>query len=438
MKMMSREQEKVYRKFTKKRSVFSRIAITVGITLSLLLLIGATCFAFLFFKGSFFEKPKRGSKLPPILKPEVPKQPVNMLLLGSDRRKREVARSDTLIFLRVFPKERKAVILSIPRDYRVRIPGYGKRKINSAYAFGGPKLTIETIEDFTGFPVNHYLELNFTGFIKLVDELGGIDIFVEKELREHRETFSIALKPGWHHLDGKTALQFVRFRHDAEGDFGRMKRQQQFFKALSEKSIKLTNIWKLPKLAGIARDYTITDLSASEMFSLGWLLKGIPRENLITFTLPGDVDMINGVSYVVPDKDKVQELFELAKKPAITKQQVDRIVYGKVLMSEATLKERKERESIKLAILNGSETSGIAREVAYSFRNLGFDLTYCKSASRSNFPKSLLIYTPGLHTKALKVAKAFGYCDLIEARTPLDVDVRLIVGNDYVLREHEH
>lgn len=440
MARISQEEIKAYKKFSKKKSIFSRIALTVGITLSLLLLIGATCLAVLFFRGAspFFRQTVGEKKIKGIVKPVLPKDPLNILILGSDKRMKEVARSDTIILLRIFPKERKAVLLSIPRDYRVRIPGYGKRKLNSAYAFGGPKLTIETVQEYTGLPINHYLEVNFEGFVKLVDELGGIDIFIEKELEEHRESFKVSLKPGWHHLDGKTALLFVRFRHDAEGDFGRMRRQQQFFKAIMDNSVKITNIFKIPKLADIARDYLITDLSGTEMISLAWLLKGMPKDNLITRTLPGDNDMINGVSYIVPDEDKVRLVLDAVKRPTVTKQLLDRIILGRVAMSEATLKERRVREGIKLAILNGSDTSGMAREVADSFNDLGFDLSYLRVANRSNYPKSLIVYSSGQRSKALKIAQAFGYCDIVEAKKQLNVDVELIVGNDYILREREH
>lgn len=432
---MNRQDFPRYRKYTKKRSRGARLGIIAGVFICVFLLAVASLFGYIYFKGNAIlnvNQSKIKKKLPVTVQ-ALPKEPLNILILGSDKRKNEQARSDTIILVRVFPREKKALMLSIPRDYRVRIPGYGKRKINSAYALDGPGLTIETIKELTGFPINHYLEMDFGGFVKVVDEFGGIDVNVEKELQEHRETFEISLQPGIHHLSGKKALNFVRFRHDSEGDFGRMKRQQQFAKALMEKAMSVGTLFKIPKLAEIAGNYTVTDLDMQSMVSLGFLLKSIPKENFITATLPGYPDMINGISFVVPDDDKLAQVLAAAQSPSVSRESLQKILAG-TAMAEPEKEQRMVRQGVSMGVLNGSETSGMAREVSRSLRNLGFDMSYYKSADRSNYPKSLIIYSPGEHTKAVKVAKAFGYCDMVESRKQLDVDVRLIVGNDYALR----
>ena len=162
-----------------------------------------------------------------------------IMIMGVDEREDDVGRSDTLMIATVDPKKDQAALLSIPRDTRVKINGHGWDKINAAYAYGGEKLTQRTVEDFLGVNMDHYIIINTHAFQKIIDAIGGIDIDVEKRMYyedpwDDDGGLVIDLRPGKQHMDGKTAVTYVRFR-DEEGDIGRIKRQQKSMKACMDK-----------------------------------------------------------------------------------------------------------------------------------------------------------------------------------------------------------
>lgn len=118
-----------------------------------------------------------------VLSEPAPREPVNFLIIGNDWTPKEgVGRSDTLMILRADLSKNKGVLISIPRDFRVEIPGNGKDKINHAFAYGGVPLTISTLEDYTGLSINHYIVVNYRGFQEVVDATGGITIDVDQRL----------------------------------------------------------------------------------------------------------------------------------------------------------------------------------------------------------------------------------------------------------------
>jgi polyisoprenyl-teichoic acid--peptidoglycan teichoic acid transferase len=144
---------------------------------------------------------------------------VNILLLGGDSRGEDSGRSDSVMVASVDPVTKKATLMSILRDTYVDIPGHGKSRLNAAFSYGGPDLTKQTVSDLLGIPIQYYVYTDFNGFIALVDAVGGIDLDVEKDMhytsKADNHQFDIDLKKGMLHMDGKTALQYVRFRHDA-------------------------------------------------------------------------------------------------------------------------------------------------------------------------------------------------------------------------------
>lgn len=237
-------------------------------------------------------------------------QPVTFLILGSDSRGGDQGRSDTLMMLRINPAKKTAVLLSIPRDSRVPIPGRGLDKINSAFAFGGPALAIETVKAYTGAGINHYVEIDFQGFKRVVDALGGVDINVEKTIHDNfYDDVHVNVQAGIHHFNGEEALQYVRVRH-IDSDFARTARQQQLLRAILDKTIKPAAVTKLPELVNLFAENVQTDssLGIQEMLSYAQILRSISQKNVSTATLPGRSEMIGGVSYVVPDKESVARL----------------------------------------------------------------------------------------------------------------------------------
>lgn len=251
------------------------------------------------------KNPKSGTILPSLQKD------MSIMLLGVDERNKDVGRSDTLMLVN-FSGD-KASLLSIPRDTRVQIERHGFDKINAAYAYGGEDLTRSTVEDFLGVKVDRYIKINIAEFINVIDAIGGIDIVVEKAMDyedpwDDNGGLSIHLDKGLQHLDGQTAMEFVRFR-DAEGDAGRVRRQQKFMQACAERLSDPTIILKLPQILSVATKAVETDLSSAEMMAVAGSLKSAEdSQHIRTGTVPGYWQYIGGVSYLVPDVLRLGEI----------------------------------------------------------------------------------------------------------------------------------
>jgi LCP family protein required for cell wall assembly len=228
-----------------------------------------------------------------------------IMIMGVDERDDDVGRSDTLMIATLDPKKDQAALLSIPRDTRVKIKGHGYDKINAAYAYGGHKLTQNTVEGLLGVPMDHYVLINIKAFTRIIDALGGIDINVEK--RMHYEDpwdddggLVINLFPGQQHMDGKTAVTYVRYR-DEEGDIGRIGRQQKFMKAVMDKVTSPSIITKLPSIIREIMSSVKTDLSFRQLLEFAGTLKEAQKNGLKTDMVPGKPLYIQGVSYWIPD-----------------------------------------------------------------------------------------------------------------------------------------
>lgn len=191
------------------------------------------------------------------------KGPQNVLLLGSDSRKTgDVAdgRSDTLMLLHLSADREAAYVISFPRDLYVDIPGHGKDKINSAFAEGGPKLTAKTLQQLTGAETDHTAIVNFTGFIKLTDDLGGVTVKNDYAFSAHGHHYD----KGKVTLSGEKALWFVRERHNLpHGDLDRARNQRKVVQAILDKGLSGNTIAKPGKFSsftsGIAENVTVDD-----------------------------------------------------------------------------------------------------------------------------------------------------------------------------------
>lgn len=230
---------------------------------------------------------------------------MTVMIMGVDRRADDTGRSDTLMVATVDPEKKAAAIMSIPRDTRVKIRGHGYDKINHAYAFGGHNLTKESVEQLLGTPINYYFLIDTKAFERIIDAIGGIDINVEKRMYyedpwDDDGGLVIDLRPGQQHMDGKTAIQYVRYR-DEEGDIGRISRQQKFIKAVIEKISTPSIITKLPTIIKEVNAAIETDMSVTKMISLIGVIKDAKENGLNTAMVPGKPAYISDVSYWLPD-----------------------------------------------------------------------------------------------------------------------------------------
>ncbi len=238
------------------------------------------------------------------------KDKATILIMGVDVREDDVGRSDTLMVATVDPHTDQATLLSIPRDTRVMLYGYGFDKINAAYAYGGEPLTEKTVENFLGIDIDHYVIVNVRSFVKIIDAIGGIDIYVPKRMYyedpwDDDGGLVIDIYPGRQHMDGKTAVTYVRYR-DEEGDIGRVKRQQQFMEACLDKVTSPEIITHIPDIIREVMSAVDTDMSFRELLGLAGALKAAQANGLVTDMVPGYPLYIDGISYWIPYVEEIR------------------------------------------------------------------------------------------------------------------------------------
>ena len=240
----------------------------------------------------------------------------NILLMGVDvatnsENPFKGNRSDTMLLISIAPYGKNINVISIPRDSKVYIAGRNKAdKINHAFAFGGAKLAVRTVEETFGVKINNYVAISNEGVIKMIDTLGGLPIYIEKNMKydDYSANLHINLKQGNHILSGKETEGYLRFRHDSFGDIGRIRRQQWFFDALLERLKEPTVIVKLPELLKIIPEYIQTDMSAYELAKYAGMAKNVDTSTIQIATIPGSPSTKGVISYWIIDPVKTQDL----------------------------------------------------------------------------------------------------------------------------------
>jgi polyisoprenyl-teichoic acid--peptidoglycan teichoic acid transferase len=251
-------------------------------------------------------------------------EPENILILGSDKRagvefEEDPGRSDTTILLRLDPDKGAIAVMSIPRDLKVEIPGYGTGKFNEAYSYGGPKLTLRTVKDMTGLKINHVVNVDFLGFVQAVWAIGCVYTDVDRRYYHSNEGVPAAeqyaeinVKPGYQLLCGKRALEYVRYRH-TDTDIVRSSRQQDFISAARQR-ISVEDLVKDVFIGGGNKDliaiftqYTTSDISDEktmlDVLKLFLEVRNVPIEEV---HFPAEL----GPSYVYTTPAAVEEAVE--------------------------------------------------------------------------------------------------------------------------------
>ena len=251
---------------------------------------------------------------------ESPEEPVTILILGRDSRdtESERGRADSIMLLYLDPEKSTGSLLSIPRDTLVEIPGHGEDKINAAYAYGGEELMIKTVQEFIGSEINHYVTLDFQGFVDLIDAMGGIDITIDRPLVDPLSGAN--LSPGDHHLTGEQALAYTRSRATELGDIGRIQRQQHLFKELIAQKLNVQYLSNIPHYFNILIENTRTDLEVLTILRYSKAALSFNPENFETVIIPTHSDWIkdNTVSVQIPDIEEARAMWQriLTGEPA--------------------------------------------------------------------------------------------------------------------------
>jgi len=221
--------------------------------------------------------------------------------------------SDTMLLVRFDPAEKKLKVLSVPRDTRTYVEGMGMTKINDANYYGGPALSAKaTSELLGGVGVDRYVRVNVQGVEKLIDALGGLDIYVPKDMKysDDSQHLYINLEQGQHHLNGSQVLQFLRFRQDSLGDIGRVQRQQILMRAFMEQALNVGTISRLPKLVSIIQSHIDTNLSLEELVALVNFATHVNPENIEMLMVPGEFSDPKDykASYWLPDYSRLDAI----------------------------------------------------------------------------------------------------------------------------------
>jgi LCP family protein required for cell wall assembly len=357
-----------------------------------------------------------------------PKGSMNILLAGVDRRdgmtdqqirdlhlgKVGGQRSDTMMLVHISSRHDKVTVVSLPRDSLVTIPehrsngaegargarvGARQGKLNWAYMYGGPKLTVQTVEDATGVHVDHYVEVNFLGFLKVVDALGGVTVCTDQPINDPKS--GLRLPAGKSNVDGPTALAYARARYTLTGgsDLGRIDRQQQFMSAVVSKA--LSDPTRFPSVLSASLGAIRADkgLSKGTLSSLATQMRGIGTDGIAFATVPlADanhmVPLAGGPaqSTVLWDQAGGAELFREIKrdqpivspsKPAPSRSSTPAVA----------------PDQINVRVINGVGTVGLAARAAHDLRRAGFGTTVVPGA-RHGVRATVIQYGPGREDSA--------------------------------------
>jgi LCP family protein required for cell wall assembly len=374
---------------------------------------------------------------------------ITVLLLGVDERSQETGpwRTDTIILLTLDPETKQGGVLSIPRDLWVPIPGYGDRRINAAHFLGdlydhpggGPALAVETVEYNLGVPIDYYVRVNFEAFVTFVDQIGGVDIYVEEAINDptypdhHYGYDPLYIEEGWHHFNGEMALKYARTRHGSN-DFDRARRQQKVMMAILD---RLTSYEMLPDLArGAPELYDTlkrsveTDLALDQILALANMAVSVDQET-IRF---GVIDQSCTQSWVTPEGGQV----------LVPLRDPMREVRDYVFRSEPTVEVTEEEAPVVLptptpelatvAVLNGTLRSGLAGDTANYLEQEGVDVVRVANADRQDYASTLVI---SYHDKPVTVSRLLKHLDLaptvvVKRSDPaVDYDIAVVLGDDF-------
>lgn len=353
---------------------------------------------------------------------------INILALGIDggvdgkllKSAETGTRSDVMILVSIDPQTKEVGVLSIPRDTRVFIPKVNDfEKIAHAHAYGGPDLSVQTVEEFLGVKIDGYVRVDFEGFKKLVDILGGVEINVPEDMNydDPAQNLHIHLKAGDQVLDGEKALEFVRYRRYVNGDIDRIKAQEQFLKAVLQKALSVGSIAKIPAIISQVTPYVVTNLTSDELLYLAKLGLEIKPESVKMAIVPGTPAYISdggeALSYWVADKQQTAVV-------------VDELIRGI---------DHSKTSSIKVAVQNGCGIQGAADYLASILRSQGFNVVSVGNASRQDYKETRVMGPGNSDNESLVLNSVLPACS--QAKTyktndlPDGADVLVIIGKDF-------
>uniref|UniRef100_B8HUH1 Cell envelope-related transcriptional attenuator n=1 Tax=Cyanothece sp. (strain PCC 7425 / ATCC 29141) TaxID=395961 RepID=B8HUH1_CYAP4 len=355
-------------------------------------------------------------------------RPVNILVMGIDRVPDAApgsaqvfdGRSDTMLLVRPNPQKGTVNVLTIPRDTRVEIPGYGMEKINAANAEGGANLAMEVVSrSLNQVPVDRYVRISTEAFRELVDLVGGVEIYVPKRMYyvDQTQKLTIDLQPGLQTLNGEQAEGFSRFRYDELGDIGRAQRQQILLRALQKRLTSPLMLARLPQLFSLMQKYIDTDLSLGEMLALMQFGLHLQPSDLNMVLLPGrfSESWEYAASYWIMDPDGMERV-------------VQNYFEDKTFSNSLEQPQR-----LKIAIQNASSDPHAASQMADFLASHGFRNVYVEQDWPQQKSETAVIAQRG-DLEAAQMLKSLLGTGQVQADSTgsLDSDLTLQVGEDWL------
>lgn len=372
---------------------------------------------------------------------------VTVLVMGLDYRDwaagEGAPRTDSMILLTIDPLARTAGMLSVPRDLWVNIPGFEYGRINTAYSLGeaftlpggGPGLAMTTVEELLGVPIDYYAQIDFSAFVRFIDEIGGIKIDVAEPITVDPlgDNNAKNLKPGRQTLPGDLALAYARARKTEGGDFDRAQRQQQVILAIRDRVISLdalpTLIAKAPVLYQELSAGVNTNLSLEQAIQLAWLAQQVPDENIRRGAIAPPEQVLLVTS---PEGDQV--LKPIADKIRETR---DTVFFGEEPISPLAAGQDPvalvQAEAPRLSVLNGSATAGLAARTTEYLQSQGLTVGETGNAEQLYTSTTIFDYTGKPYTlKYLVSLMNIAPVRIFSRYDPTStVDVVVILGGDW-------
>lgn len=363
---------------------------------------------------------------------------VNILLLGSDynyvRGKRvddqqsgTRSRTDTIMLASLDPNTQKVSILSIPRDTRALLTGYHYDKINAAMTYGGVDLVKSTVSDLTGVPIDYYMALKVDGLVNTVDILGGIRMYVEKDMYYMDETahLGINIHKGWKEaMNGEQAHQYIRFRKDELGDIGRVQRQQKFMRAVLDKLLQPTSWLKLPDLLAHLNQNIETDIPSEVIGQIARFGAGLNKDALQMVMLPGTFANYGGVSF--------WEMNNYQARQVITELFPESSLAAEMPESDPNSLEN-PLSQYRVAVWNATGDLRTGREVLRRLREAGWNVWSVRKAPHDT-PVTRLIAQNGKSSVLKELQHSLGFnAETVTASVgELGSDFTVLIGPDLV------
>lgn len=404
----------------KKRVVMASLAAVVA-----LCLVGAgAAFAYVYSINKNLQNKVDGALLSALSPVDTPTDPFYVLLLGTDGSKERMAqdkmdeggyRSDSMMLARIDPQNKKAAIISIPRDTQVELPGHGKQKINSALAFGGPSLAVSTVSKMAGVPIAHYAEVNFDGFAAMVDALGGVEVDVPIPINDDEAGGSLAA--GTQTLNGEGALILCRTRHTYDkygaGDVYRAANQRLVLSAIAQKMLSVDPFALADSVKRLS-EYVTTDLDVSSIVGIAQGMRGLSAsEDMYTAVAPTKSEYKGGGWYEILDTTTWKNMIARMEEglPPVGTDQVD-LSTGTVLSSAGGKSEGftyKVNTATTIRLRNGCGEQGACDEALQKLKDVGYVNISTGNADSFNYDDTLVIYKKkSQENEAKAIAKLLG------------------------------